>query len=119
MSVGNYSTTDREMAAIMWAVKQFRSYVLGRRFKIVTDHNPLKLTFSVKDASSRLLRWRLKLEKYGLMIYYRSSKTVSHADFFSRIHKADVSESRDKQGLSKGQELTNGANNEQKRDGRS
>jgi hypothetical protein len=46
----NYSTTDQEMAAIMWGVKQFRLYVLGRHFKTVTDHKLLKWVFDVKDA---------------------------------------------------------------------
>jgi hypothetical protein len=48
MAKRNYSTTDREMAAIMWAVKMFRPYILGRHFKIVTDHKPLKWVFNVK-----------------------------------------------------------------------
>jgi hypothetical protein len=99
------------MAAIMWAVKQFRPYVLGSHFKIVTDHKPLKWVFSVKDPSSRLLRWRLKLEEYDFTIHYRSGKTISHADFLSRIHKADASEGEAKEGGSRGQELTGSATN--------
>jgi hypothetical protein len=89
----NYSTTDREMAAIVWAVKQFRPYVLGRHFSIVTDHKPLKWVFNVKDPSSRLLRWRLNLEEYDFTTYYRSAKSISHADFLFCIHKADRKES--------------------------
>jgi hypothetical protein len=88
----NYSTTDREMAVVVWAVKQFWPYVLGRHFSIVTNHKPLKWVFNVKDPSSRLLRWRLKLEEYDFTIYYHSGKSISHADFLSRIHKADSKE---------------------------
>jgi hypothetical protein len=95
----NYSTTDQEMAAIMFAVKQFRPYVPGRHFKIVTDHKPLKWVFNVKDPSSRLLRWRLKLEEYDFTIHYRSGKTISHADFLPRIHKAEASGDEDKKTL--------------------
>jgi hypothetical protein len=47
----NYSTTDREIVAIVWAVKQLRPYVLGRHFSIVTDHKPLKWVFNIKDPS--------------------------------------------------------------------
>ncbi|PNF23589.1 hypothetical protein B7P43_G13934 [Cryptotermes secundus] len=108
----NYSTTDREMAAIIWAVKQFRPYVLGRHFNIVTDHKPLKWVFHVKDPSSRLLRWRIKLEEYDFTIHYRSGKTISHADFLSRIHKADASEGGDKEAESRGQKLAGSATNE-------
>jgi hypothetical protein len=88
----NYSTTDREMTAIVWAVKQFGPYVLGRHFSIVTDHKPLKRVFNVKHPSSRFLRWRLKLKEYDFTIYYRSGKSISHADFLLRIHKADNKE---------------------------
>jgi hypothetical protein len=59
------------MAATMWAVKEFQLYVLGRHFKWF---------FSVKYPSSRLLRWRLKLEEHDITIHYRSGKTISHAD---------------------------------------
>ena len=37
-----YSVTDLEALAVVWAVKTFRSYVMGTRFKVVTDHNALK-----------------------------------------------------------------------------
>jgi hypothetical protein len=107
----NYSTTDREMAAILWAVNPFLPYVLGRHFKIVTDHKPLKWVFDVMDPSSRLLRWRLKLKEYDYKIHYPSGKTISHAEFLSRAHKADTSEGRDKDEKSRGQQLTAPATN--------
>jgi hypothetical protein len=75
------------MAAIVWAMKQFRPFVLGRHFSIVTDHKPLKWVFNVKVPSSKLLRWRLKLEEYDFTIHYRSGRSISHAGFLSRIHK--------------------------------
>ncbi|KAL4083643.1 hypothetical protein QTP88_028959 [Uroleucon formosanum] len=56
-----YSTTEKELLSIVWAVKHFRPYLLGREFKIFTDHQPLTWLFNVKDPGSRLMRWRLKL----------------------------------------------------------
>jgi hypothetical protein len=95
----------------MWGVKQFRPYVVGRHFKIITVHKPLKWGFNVKDTSSRIIRWRLKLEEYDSTIYYRPGKIISHADFLSRIHKADASEGGDKEEGSRGHELTGSTNN--------
>jgi hypothetical protein len=63
----NYSTTEKELLAIVWGCKQYR-HLLGRKFTIVTDYKPLTWVFNVKDSCSRLLRWRLKLEEYDYHI---------------------------------------------------
>ena len=52
----NYSTVEKELAAIVWGIKHFRLYLYGRKFKIVSDHKPLTWIMSVKDPGSRLLR---------------------------------------------------------------
>lgn len=80
----NYSTIERELLAIVWAVKHFRPYLFGRKFKIVTDHKPLTWLFSVKDPGSRLVRWRLKLEEFEYEIIYKAGKINTNADALSR-----------------------------------
>lgn len=80
-----YSTTEKELLAIVWATKHFRQYLYGRRFKIVTDHKPLVWLMNVKDPNSRLMRWRLKLEEFDYEIVYKSGKTNTNADALSRI----------------------------------
>jgi len=57
----NYSTTEKELLSIVWSVKHFGPYLLGRQFKIYTDYQPLKWLFNVKDPGSRLMRWRIEL----------------------------------------------------------
>jgi hypothetical protein len=81
----NYSTVEKELAAIVWGVKYYRPYLLGRKFKIVSDHKPLTWIMSVKDPGSRLLRWRIKLEEYDYEVVYKPGKLNSNADALSRI----------------------------------
>jgi len=80
-----YSTTEKELLAIVWATKHFRQYLYGRKFKIVTDHKPLIWLMNVKDPNSRLMRWRLKLEEFDYETVYKSGKTNTNADALSRI----------------------------------
>lgn len=81
----NYSVTEKEALAIIWAVNYFRHYLYGRKFKIVTDHRPLTWLFNVKDPGSRLIRWRLKLEQYDYEIIYKPGRQNANADCLSRI----------------------------------
>ena len=81
----NYSTIEKELLAIVYAVKYFRPYLFGRKFTIVTDHKPLQWLFNLKEPNSRLVRWRLKLEEYDYNIVYKKGKRNTNADALSRI----------------------------------
>jgi hypothetical protein len=78
----NYSTVEKELLAVVWACKHFRTYLLGRRFQIVTDHKGLTWIFNVKDPSSRLMKWKLLLDEYE--IQYRAGMRTCVADSLSR-----------------------------------
>jgi hypothetical protein len=52
----NYTTSEKELLAIVWAIKHFRPYLYGRKFKIASNHKPLTWIMNVKDPGSRLLR---------------------------------------------------------------
>lgn len=80
----NYSTIEKELLAIVWAVKYFRPYLYGKKFVIYTDHKPLIYLFNVKDPGSRLVRWRLKLEEYDYTIKFKPGKHNTNADALSR-----------------------------------
>jgi hypothetical protein len=80
----HYSTTEKELLAIVWATKHFRPYLYGQTFKIITDHRPLIWLFNCTDPSSRLIRWRLKLEEYDYEIFYKPGRINSNADALSR-----------------------------------
>lgn len=81
----NYNTTEKELLAIIWAVKQFRQYVYGQNFNIVTDHKPLSWLFGVKDPGARLTRWRLQLKEYNYNIIYKPGTQNTNSDALSRI----------------------------------
>jgi len=82
--------TEKELLAIVWAVKHFRPYVYGTKFLIITDHKPLIWLFSVNpDSGSRLIRWRLKLEEYDYEIIHRAGKGNTNADTLSRNRITD------------------------------
>lgn len=88
----NYSTIEKEMLAIIWALKYFRRYVYGRKFLVQTDHQPLKWLYSMKEPNSKMARWRIQLSEYDFDIDYVKGKNNKVADFLSRIHQIDDSD---------------------------
>lgn len=80
----HYSTTEKELLAIVWSTQYFRPYLYGRKFKILTDHKPLQWLFSLKEPNSKLVRWRLRLEEYDYEIQYKPGTLNSNADALSR-----------------------------------
>jgi len=89
----NYSTSEKELLAIVWGVKYFRPYLYGRRFKIASDHKPLTWIMNVKDPGSRLIRWHIKLEEYDYEIVYKKGSLNTNADALSRINVMENQES--------------------------
>nr|GEV02700.1 hypothetical protein [Tanacetum cinerariifolium] len=57
----NYTTTEKEMLAVVYAFEKFRSYLIMNKRKVYTAHSALKYLFAKKDAKARLLRWILLL----------------------------------------------------------
>ena len=86
----NYTQLDKEGLAIVFGVKKFHHYLLGRHFTIQSDHKPLQHLFgklrSVPPmASARIQRWALTLAAYHYDINYKSGKTNANADVLSRL----------------------------------
>ena len=81
----NYSTIERELLAVKWAVKKFRCYLYANEFDVFTDHKPLCHTKTAKNLSERMMKWILELEEYQIMFYYRPGKLNVVADVLSRI----------------------------------
>ena len=52
----NYSTTEKELLAVVFALDKFRSHILGSLVVVFTNHVALKYLLSKKDAKPRLIR---------------------------------------------------------------
>ena len=79
----NYSVIQRECLAAVYALKQFRHYLLGRPFHLLTDHAPLQW-LSAQKMEGMLCRWALALQEYDFNIVYRKGALNSNADALSR-----------------------------------
>ena len=86
----NYSVTDREALAIVFAVQKFHDYIDRRKFKILTDHQALQRIFGAEGStsqtiSSRLIRWNGILQAYNYDIKYLDKHNNLIADTLSRL----------------------------------
>ena len=79
----NYSVIQRECLAIIYALKQFRHYLLGRHFMLLTDHAPLQWLAGQK-MEGLLARWALAAQEYDFTISYRKGAANTNADTLSR-----------------------------------
>ena len=78
-----YSQTEKEALAIVWACERYHLYLYGKKFTILTDHQPLKILYSDKGKPSpRILRWGLRLQSYLYEIQYIQGK-LNPADILS------------------------------------
>ncbi|GJS89281.1 reverse transcriptase domain-containing protein [Tanacetum coccineum] len=64
----NYTTTEKEMLAVVYAFEKFRSYLIMNKSIVYTDHSALKYLFAKKDAKARLLRWVLLLQEFDFKV---------------------------------------------------
>jgi len=88
-----YDTYEKETLAIIYCVKHFRPYLYGRKFTLITDHEPLLWFKNAQDTNIRILRWRLKLAEYEYDVIYKAGKTNVNTDALSgnpvNFEKAD------------------------------
>ena len=83
----NYSATKRELFSIVTFTRHFKHYLIGRNFKIVTDHRALQWLHNFKDPDGLTAPWREKFAAFDYEMQHRSSKSISNALIFELIHK--------------------------------
>ena len=81
----NWTVTEREAFAIVWAVNHFRSFLMGQPFKLISDHKPLLWLRQMKNPCPKLARWILQLEEYNFDIEYKEGPRNANADAMSRL----------------------------------
>ena len=101
----NYSTTEKEMLAIVFACEKFRPYILGSHVVIHTDHTAIKYLMAKKEAKPRLIKWVLLLREFDLEIKDNKGSDNVIADHLSRVEKPTVEE--------KGREIAENFSDEQ------
>ena len=92
----NYPIHDLELAAVIMALKIWRHYLYGTRFKIFTDHKSLKYVFTQRDLNLRQRKWVEYMKDYDFKLAYHPGKANVVADALSkRSHVANLLASRE------------------------
>ncbi|CAM8940544.1 unnamed protein product [Rhodiola kirilowii] len=81
----NYSTTEKELLAVVFALEKFRSYLLGTKVVVFSDHAAIRYLMMKKEAKPRLIRWILLLQEFDLMIKDKKGIENTVADHLSRL----------------------------------
>nr|GEU53028.1 DNA-directed DNA polymerase [Tanacetum cinerariifolium] len=81
----NYTTTEKEMLAVVYAFEKFRSYLIMNKSIVYTDHSALKYLLAKKDSKARLLRWVLLLQEFTFKVIDTKGAENLAADHLSRL----------------------------------
>jgi len=82
----NYATAEKELLAVVFAIDKFRSYLVGAKIIVYTDHAALKYQLTKKDAKPRLIRWILLLQEFVLEIKDKKRVENSITYHLSRMY---------------------------------
>ncbi|KAI3762510.1 hypothetical protein L1987_52940 [Smallanthus sonchifolius] len=81
----NYTTTEKELLAVVFAFDKFRPYLVLSKTIVFTDHSSLRFLFQKKDAKPRLIRWILLLSEFYIEIKDKKGAENVAADHLSRL----------------------------------
>ncbi|GJU82014.1 reverse transcriptase domain-containing protein [Tanacetum coccineum] len=80
-----YTTTEKEMLAMVYAFEKFQSYLILNKSIVYTDHSALKYLFAKQNSKARLLRWVLLLQEFKFKVIDTKGAENLAADHLSRL----------------------------------
>ncbi|GJT07617.1 reverse transcriptase domain-containing protein [Tanacetum coccineum] len=89
----HYTTTEKELLAVVYAFEKFRPYLVLSKSIVYTDHSALKYLLAKQDAKPRLLRWILLLKNLMFVIRDKKGAKITPRDHLSRLEipiKSDI-----------------------------
>ena len=81
----NYTTIEKELLAIVYALDKFRAYLIEAEIIIFTDHSSLKYLLTQQNSKVRLIIWVLLLQEFNLQIWDKKGVENVVADHLSRL----------------------------------
>lgn len=81
----NYTVIEREFLAALWAMEKLKYFLLGKRFKLETDHKALEVMNEKKSfGNARIERWLDRISNFNFKIIYKEGSKQVSADTLSR-----------------------------------
>ena len=80
----NYSVSEQECLAIVWAINKLRYYLQGNKFTVITDHKALTWLDNTRGSNNRLMRWSMTLQQFNFEVQFRRGIINTNADCMSR-----------------------------------
>nr|GEX84959.1 reverse transcriptase domain-containing protein [Tanacetum cinerariifolium] len=93
----HYTTTEKELLAVVYAFEKFRPYLVLSKTIVYTDHSAIKYLLSKQDAKPRLLWWILLLQEFDVIIGDKKGATNLAADHLSRLENPHQDELENKE----------------------
>ncbi|GJY05324.1 reverse transcriptase domain-containing protein [Tanacetum coccineum] len=86
----HYTTTEKELLAVVYAFEKFQPYLVLSKTIVYTDHSDLKYLLAKKDDKTRLLRWNLLLQEFDVIKKGAENLAADHLSRLENPHQSDL-----------------------------